>query len=63
MKQQKQYQLLIKASFLSTLTAEELESKLVASLYDIETEEKISDGDDEIFEILDYDFTDVIETD
>ena len=60
---QKEYRLSISASFLSTLTAEELESKLIASLYDIETGEKISDGDNENFEILDYDFTDVIEID
>jgi len=56
MKQQ-EYEIFIRAKVLSTLSKKKLESKLVASLYDTETEEKISDGDGDRFEILDYDFT------
>ena len=34
---------------------------MVASLYNIDTRKKISDGDNEKFEILDYNFTNVVE--
>jgi hypothetical protein len=58
---QKEYNILISANCQSTLSVNSLNNKLVASLYDIETKEKISDGDNEKFEIVDYNFTNVIE--
>jgi len=58
---QKEYNILISANCQSTLSVNSLNNKLVASLYDIETEEKISDGDNEKFEIVDYNFINVIE--
>jgi len=57
MNKQFEYNILISANCLSTLEEKDLNSKLVASLYDIDTDEKISDGDNENFEILDYNFT------
>lgn len=59
MSEQKEYNILIGASCVSTLSETELNGKLVASLYDIDTNEKISDGDSEKFEISDYNFTSV----
>jgi hypothetical protein len=61
MNKQKEYNILISAKCLSTLSVNSLNNKLVASLYDIDTKEKISDGDNEKFEIVDYNFTNVIE--
>ncbi len=59
MNTQFEYNILISANCLSTLDRKELNNKLVASLYNIDTDEKISDGDNEIFEVLDYNFTNV----
>jgi hypothetical protein len=61
MNKQKEYNILISANCQSTLSVNSLNNKLVASLYDIDTKEKISDGDNEKFEIVDYNFTNVIE--
>ena len=44
----------------SSLSREDLEAKLVAALFDVETEVKISDGDNEQFEIVDYELTEAI---
>jgi len=60
MEQQHEYNILISANCLSILDQKDLNNKLVASLYNIETGEKVSDGDNEKFEILDYNFTNVI---
>lgn len=60
MKKQNEYNILLSANCLSTLDEIDLNKKLVASLYDIDTKEKISDGENEKFEILDYNFTSVI---
>lgn len=59
MSRQFEYNILISANCLSILDKKDLNSKLVASLYNIDTDEKISDGDNEIFEVLDYNFTNV----
>ncbi len=61
MNNQKEYNILISANCSSTLNKKYLNDRLVASLYDIDSEEKISDGDNEKFEILDYNFTTIIE--
>jgi len=57
----KEYNILISANCQSTLSKNDLNDQLVASLYNIDTREKISDGDNEKFEILDYNFTNVVE--
>ena len=59
MSNQQKYNILISADCLSSLSEKDLSNKLVASLYDIDTKEKISDGDNNNFEILDYHFTNV----
>jgi len=51
------YKIRIIAKVLSSLPREDLEAKLVAALFDIETEEKISDGDNEQFQVVDYQLT------
>ena len=51
------YRITIIAEANSSLSKIDLESRLVASLYDLETEEKISDGDGLWFEIIDYELT------
>lgn len=56
----RKYKILIIADAFSSLSREELEAKLVASLFDIETGEKISDGDDEQCQIEDYELTEAI---
>lgn len=61
MTNKKEYNILISANCKSTLSKNELNHKLVASLYDIDTKEKISDSDNDKFEILDYNFTNVVE--
>ncbi|NYT27658.1 MAG: hypothetical protein H0A76_07020 [Candidatus Thiodubiliella endoseptemdiera] len=55
-----QYKIFISATILSTLKKEQIERQLVASLFDVENEIKTSDGDNQEFEILDYEFTQVI---
>jgi hypothetical protein len=44
----------------SSLSKTDLESRLVASLFDVESEEKLSDGDNNHFCIVDYDLTEAI---
>lgn len=51
------YRITLMAEVISSLSREELETKLVAALFDIETEEKISDGDNEQFQVVDYQLT------
>ena len=55
-----EYRITIMAQCNSVLSKEDLEARLVASLFDIETEEKISDGDSNKFEIVDYELTEAI---
>lgn len=54
------YRIIIKARALSSLSRDELEAKLVAALFDVETGLKISDGDNEQFQIVDYELTDAV---
>lgn len=51
------YRIAVMAKVVSSLPRQELEAKLVAALFDVETEVKISDGDNEQFEIVDYEVT------
>ena len=51
------YRITIMAEVTSSLSKKDLEARLVAALFDIETEEKISDGDNEQFQVLDYQLT------
>ncbi len=57
---QQQYEIFINAKILSTLKKNQIEKQLVVSLFDIETEIKISDGSSQKFEVLDYNFTQVL---
>ena len=54
------YRITIMATVVSSLSRRNLEAKLVAALFDIETEVKISDGDNEQFEIVNYELTEAI---
>ncbi len=54
------YRITIMAEVVSSLPREDLEAKLVAALFDIETEVKISDGDNDQLEIVDYELTEAI---
>jgi len=56
------YRITIMAEVASSLPRKDLEAKLVATLFDIETEEKISDGDNEQFQVVDYQLTEAIPT-
>ena len=51
------YRITITAEVISSLPREDLEAKLVISLFDIETGEKVSDGDNEQFQVVDYQLT------
>jgi hypothetical protein len=55
------YQITIIANVNSSLSKEDLQSKLVASLFDIESEERISDGDNSQLEVVEYELTEAIE--
>ncbi|MHC4648265.1 MAG: hypothetical protein ACYTBJ_22625 [Planctomycetota bacterium] len=48
------YTIEIVADITSPFSKSELESRLVASLLDVETGEKVSDGQDERFVVVDY---------
>jgi len=54
------YRITIIAEATSSLSRNELESRLVASLFDLETEEKASDGDSNELQIFDYELTEAI---
>lgn len=54
------YRITIITEVVSSLPRKDLEAKLVAALFDIETEVKISDGDNGQFEIVDYELTEAI---
>lgn len=54
------YQITILANVSSSLSKEKLENKLVISLFDIETGEKVSDGEGRQLEVVDYELTEAI---
>jgi hypothetical protein len=54
------YRITVIAKVASSLSRGILEAMLVTSLFDIETEVKISDGDNEKFEVMDYELTEAI---
>ena len=54
------YRITIMAEVASSLPREDLEAKLVAALFDIETEEKTSNGDNKQFQVVDYQLTEAI---
>ena len=54
------YQITIIANVNSSLSKEDLESRLVASLFDVETEQKTSDGDNDNLYIVDYELTEAM---
>lgn len=54
------YRITIVAEAKSSLCKSDLETRLVASLFDIETERKVSDGDNDQLEIKDYELTEAI---
>ena len=51
------YQITLLANVSSSLPKEELENKLVISLFDIETGENVSDGESRQLKVVDYDLT------
>lgn len=57
------YQIIIVAEAISSLSRKDLETKLVASLFDIETGQKISEGDNDQFEIVNYELAQAIPID
>lgn len=54
------YRITIMAEVASSLPRKDLETKLVASLFDVESEKKISDGDNDQFEVVDYELTEAL---
>lgn len=57
------YKITIVADANSSLSRTVLESRLVASLFDIETGEKVSEGDSRELEIVDYELTEALPID
>ena len=57
------YMIRIIAEVNSSLSKTDLESRLVASLFDVESEEKVSDGDNDQIEVEDYELTEAITID
>ena len=51
------YKIKIIAEARSSLSKSDLESKLVVSLFDVETEQKVADGENKQLEIVDYELT------
>lgn len=54
------YKVIITATVTSSLSREALEAKLVVSLFDMETEMKISDGDNGQLQVVDYALTEAV---
>jgi hypothetical protein len=54
------YRITIVAEATSSLSKRDLESRLVASLFDVETEQKTSDGDNDNLHIVDYELTEAM---
>ncbi len=57
------YRITVIAEVVSSLPRNDLEAKSVISLFDIETREKVSDGDNEQLEIVDYELIEAIPID
>jgi hypothetical protein len=57
------YMIRIIAEVNSSLSKTDLESRLVASLFNVESEEKVSDGDNDQIEVEDYELTEAITID
>jgi len=55
-----QYRITIIDEVMSSLSKTDLESKLVASLFGIENEDKVADGESNELEIIDYELTEAI---
>jgi len=51
------YRITITAQAHSSLCKKDLESRLVASLFDVETGQKVGDGDNDQLEVVDYELT------
>jgi len=54
------YKIIIVATAISSLSRKDLEARLVTSLFDMETEMKISDGDNDQLQIVDYVLTEAV---
>jgi hypothetical protein len=54
------YRITIIGEATSSLSRQQLESRLVVGLYDLESEEKVSDGETDDLEIIDYELTEAI---
>lgn len=55
-----QYRITIMAEASSSLSKNDLESRLVASLFDVESGRKVADGDSREFEVVDYELTEAL---
>lgn len=56
----RRYTVRVIAEVRTSLSPDELEKCLVLSLFGVESEAKISDGDDERFEVVDYGVTEAV---
>jgi hypothetical protein len=56
----KNYRITVIATVTSSLPKKDLESRLVASLFDVETEHKASDGEGSHLQIVDYELTEAV---
>jgi len=54
------YKITIIAEARSSLSKKILESKLVLSLFDVESEERVSDGENDQLEVVDYQLTETV---
>lgn len=61
MTNQRKFQVTIIADVASSLSKKALESRLVVSLFDVETEKKVSDGDSNQLEVVDYELTEAVQ--
>ena len=52
-----EYKINIIAEAKSSVSKTDLESRLVVSLFDVETEQKVADGENKRLEIVDYELT------
>jgi len=59
----RRYAITVIAEVSSSLSRNDLEASLVLSLFDVENETKISDGDDERLEVENYEVTEAVPID
>jgi hypothetical protein len=57
------YRIKIIAEARSSLSKTDLESRLVVSIFDVETEQKVADGENKQLEIVDYELTEALPID